>query len=266
MSKSEHLLTQINEGIMHLTLNRPDRLNAFSPEMMSGLKQAIDKAKQDDAIRVVVLSGAGRAFSAGGDVKTMGQSNPVQAYNHIGKLNELILQMRDLDKPIISAVHGFAAGAGFNLALACDLILAAEGSKFVMSFSQVGLISDGGGSYFLPRLIGLHRAKELFFSAEPIPAEEARHLGLLNQIYPLDTFEENVKEYALKIASGPITTYGFIKKVANHSLTSNLDEILELERIIQSTLITTKDHQEGVQAFIDKRKPNFRQANEDLYS
>lgn len=257
MNSSKHLVRENYDGVMQLTLNRPESLNAFSPEMMTGLKEALTEAKENDAIRVVLLTGAGRAFSAGGDVKTMGTSAPIDAYEHIGILNELILQMRDLEKPIVAAVHGFAAGAGFNLALACDLIVAAEGSKFAMSFSQVGLISDGGGSYFLPRLIGPHRAKELFFSAEPISAEKAQQLGILNHIYPADSFEEEVKNYVLKVASGPITTYGFIKKVTNQAFTSSLDEILEQERIIQSTLVTTADHKEGIAAFVEKRKPHF---------
>lgn len=259
INKAIHLEIKIEAGIMHLTLNRPESLNAFSPEMMTGLKKALQNAREDASIRVIVLSGAGRAFSAGGDVKTMGTSDALETYTHIGKLNELILAMRDLEKPIIAAVHGFAAGAGFNLALACDLILAAEGSKFIMSFSNVGLISDGGGSYFLPRQIGLNRAKELLFNAEPLTAQEAHRLGIVNHIYQLEEFENKVKEFAFKLAEGPITAYGFIKKITNQSLTSSLEEILEQERIIQATLVSTKDHKEGVQAFQEKRIPKFNQ-------
>lgn len=257
VKQDNHLLVNVKEGMMHVTLNRPDSLNAFSPSMITGLKEAIEEAKQDKAIRVVVLSGSGRSFSAGGDVKTMGTAEGIDAYNHIGELNELIIAMRDLEKPIIAAVHGFAAGAGFNLALASDLILAAEGSNFVMSFSQVGLVSDGGGSYFLPRLIGPHLAKELLFTAEPITAEKAYKLGIVNHVYPLDTFEESVFAFASKIANGPTQAYGFIKKITNQSFTSSLDEILEQERITQATLVTTEDHREGVRAFKEKRKPQF---------
>ncbi|MBP1971275.1 2-(1,2-epoxy-1,2-dihydrophenyl)acetyl-CoA isomerase [Virgibacillus natechei] len=255
---TENLLVDINEGIMHLTLNRPDSLNAFSPEMITGLKQAINQAKLEEEIRVVILSGAGRTFSAGGDLKTMGKKEPIEVYEHLGELNELIRSMRDLEKPIIAAVHGFAAGAGFNLALACDMILAAEDSKFVLSFSQVGLISDGGGLFFLPRLIGPYRAKELLFSAEPIKVDEAHKLGIVNHVFPLEEFEEKVSAFAAKIASGPSVAYGFIKKIADQSLVSSLDEILEQERITQATVINTEDHQEGVQAFFEKRKPNFK--------
>lgn len=261
-TKDQHLISKVNEGIMHLTLNRPESLNAFSPDMMTGLKNAIHQAKEDESIRVVVLSGAGRSFSAGGDVKTMGTSGAVETYDHIGRLNELIVAMRDLEKPIIAAVHGFAAGAGFNLALACDMILASEGSKFIMSFSRVGLISDGGGSYFLPRLVGPYRAKELLFRAEPITVEEAHSLGIVNHVYPLNEFEGKIRAFADNIAKGPSKTYGFIKKITNQSLTSSLDEILEQERIIQATLVSTEDHKEGIQAFKEKREPEFRKAIE----
>ncbi|MBB6452452.1 2-(1,2-epoxy-1,2-dihydrophenyl)acetyl-CoA isomerase [Salirhabdus euzebyi] len=257
-TKTEHLLIQKNNGVMSLTLNRPESLNAFSPEMINGLKAAIQDAKSDDTIRVLVLSGAGRSFSAGGDVKTMGESTPMTTYDHIGKLNELVVLMVDLEKPIIAAVHGFAAGAGFNLALACDMVLAAEDSKFVLSFSKVGLISDGGGLYFLPRIIGPYRAKELLFNAEPITAEEAYSLGIVNHIYPLVDFQSKVEQFTAKLANGPSKAFGFIKKIANESLHSSLDEVLELERITQATVVTTEDHKEGVKAFKEKRHPNFK--------
>lgn len=253
-----HVLVNNHNGIMHLTLNRPESLNAFSPEMIRGLRNAIKQAKQDDQIRVVIISGSGRAFCAGGDVKHMGQRDALATYKHLGETNELMLSMKDLDKPIIAAVHGFAAGAGFNLALACDIILAAKDSKFVLSFSKVGLVSDGGGHFFLTRLIGPYRAKELLFSAEPIQVEKAHVLGFVNHIYSTDEFEGKVRDFAEKLAAGPATAYGFIKKIADQSLVSSLDEILEQERITQATLVSTADHQEGIRAFKEKREPNFR--------
>jgi len=256
-SETKHLLVENKGGIMNITLNRPENLNAFSPDMITRLRGAINDAKHDDRIRVVTISGSGRSFSAGGDVKGMGNSNPLETYEHIGHLNDLILSMRDLEKPIIAAVHGYAAGAGFNLAMACDMVLAAEDSKFVLSFSKVGLISDGGGLYFLTRLIGPYRAKELLFSAEPITVEHAHSLGIVNHIYPLDEFPEKVHEFAAKIASGPSKAYGFIKKIADQSLNSTLAEILEQERATQAMLTSTEDHKEGVHAFKEKRHPNF---------
>ncbi|GAB4072807.1 enoyl-CoA hydratase-related protein [Barrientosiimonas marina] len=255
---NDHLLTTTKEGVLYLTLNRPDSLNAFSPDMMTGLKEALTEARHDETVRTIVISGSGRAFSAGGDVKTMGKQPPLDVYDHIGELNELILSIKNLDKPIIAAVHGFAAGAGFNLALACDMILASEETNFILSFSKVGLISDGGGHYFLPKIIGPYRTKELLFSAEPIAAEKAYELGIVNHLYPLDELQENVHDFAVKMASGPVTAYGFMKSLVDQSLNLDLETILEQERITQASVISTDDHEEGVQAFKEKREPNFR--------
>ncbi|HSI67927.1 MAG TPA: enoyl-CoA hydratase-related protein [Planococcus sp. (in: firmicutes)] len=257
-----HLNVNQKGAVLSLQLNRPESLNAFSPEMIEGLIHEVKRAAENPEIGVVLLSGAGRSFSAGGDVKTMGQAGPVETYNHIGKLNELVLAMKALEKPIVSAVHGFAAGAAFNLALAGDIILAAEDSKFVMSFSQVGLISDGGGLYFLPRLIGPYRAKELFFSGEPITAAKAHEWGIVNQLYPLNELEQQAFAYAEKLANGPSKAYGMLKRITDQSLTSGLEEILEQERITQAMMVTTEDHLEGVTAFKEKRKPSFNRKQE----
>ncbi|WP_026695728.1 enoyl-CoA hydratase/isomerase family protein [Peribacillus kribbensis] len=253
----EHLLSELNDRILHLKLNRPESLNAFSPEMITGLKDAVNHASHNPGVRAVILSGSGRSFSAGGDVKTMGTAGPADVYEHIGGLNECILAIRNCEKPVIAAVHGFAAGAGFNLALACDLILAAEDSKFALSFSQVGLISDGGGSYFLPRLLGPHLAKQFFFSGEPIPATRLYELGVVNGLFPLESLEEKVTEHASRLARGPGRAYAMMKKLIDRSFTSSLEEILEQERITQTLMTATEDHQEGVQAFKEKRRPAF---------
>jgi 2-(1,2-epoxy-1,2-dihydrophenyl)acetyl-CoA isomerase len=254
----DHVLVEKLGPVLSLTLNRPESLNAFSPEMILGLKDAIRNAGTDEDVQVIVLSGAGRAFSAGGDVKGMGQAKGVHVYEHIGKLNELILLIKETEKPIIAAVHGFAAGAGANLALACDLIVAAEDSKFALSFSQVGLISDGGGSYLLPRLIGPHLAKQFFFTAESIPAERLYQLGAINFLFPLETLQEETMKFALKLAHGPGKAYGKQKKLVDQSFTSSLGEILEQERLIQTLMVETEDHQEGIAAFKEKRKPIFK--------
>ncbi len=191
-------------------------------------------------------------------LKIWDKRTPLGTYEHIGRLNELVLAMQNLEKPIIAAVHGYAAGAGFNLALASDIILATEDSQFILSFSKVGLISDGGGLSFLPRLIGPYLAKELFFNAEPITVEKAKSLGIVNQVYSINEFKDKVQEFASKLANGPNVFYGFIKKIVNLSLTSTLEEILDQERITQATMIGTEDHKEGVQAFKEKRVPQFK--------
>lgn len=256
--ENTHLLVEKLGPVLTLTLNRPESLNAFSSEMVLGLTNALGQAKNDADVQVIVLSGAGRSFSAGGDVKTMGQSDGNQVYEHIGKLNELILQMKDLEKPIIAAVHGFAAGAGFNLALACDIIVAAEDSKFALSFSKVGLVSDGGGSYFLPKLIGPHLAKQFFFSGEPIPAKRLYQLGVINSLYSLERLQEETTKLALSLAQGAGKAYGKQKKLIDQSFNRSLEEILEEERLTQVLMVQTDDHKEGVAAFKEKRKPVYK--------
>lgn len=257
-SKTNDVLVEINGDVMQLTLNRPDSLNAFSPEMLEGLSKAIKQANEDVGIKAILFKGSGRAFCAGGDVKQMGTRDSITTYDHLGKTNDLVMAMHHSKKPIIAAVHGFAAGAGFNLAMAADIILAEEDTKFILSFSKVGLMSDGGGSYFMTRLVGPNRAKELLFNAEPLTSQEAYALNIVNHVYEKDKFKEEVKAFTDKIATGPSNAYEFIKKTVNQSLHSNLEDILEAERISQATLVMTEDHQEGIQAFKEKRNPSFR--------
>ncbi|PEL13252.1 enoyl-CoA hydratase/isomerase family protein [Bacillus sp. AFS017336] len=254
---NQHLLVEVKDRILTLTLNRPESLNSFSHEMLNGIVEALNQARNNPEIKVIVLSGAGRSFSAGGDVKTMGQVSPNDVYEHIGVLNTVIKSIRELEKPVIASVHGFAAGAGFNLALACDLLIAANDSKFALSFSQVGLISDGGGSYFLPRLIGPYLAKQFFFTAEPVSAERMYQLGVANSLVPVENLAEETMKFANKIAAGPGKATGMMKKLIDQSFTSTLDEMLELERITQPLMVATEDHQEGVTAFKEKRKAIF---------
>jgi 2-(1,2-epoxy-1,2-dihydrophenyl)acetyl-CoA isomerase len=256
--KDNDLLVEKLGPVLSLTLNRPETLNAFSSDMILGLKAALHEAKNDLDVQVIVLSGSGRAFSAGGDVKTMGQADGNQTYEHIGKLNELILLMKDIEKPIIASVHGFAAGAGFNLALACDMIVAAEDSKFALSFSKVGLVSDGGGSYFLAKLIGPHLAKQFFFSAEPIPAKRLYQLGVINALFSLERLQEETTKIALNLAQGPGKAFGKQKKLIDHSFNATLEEILEEERLTQVLMVQTEDHKEGVAAFKEKRNPIYK--------
>ncbi|AXI32743.1 enoyl-CoA hydratase [Priestia megaterium] len=252
------LVVEKRGTILSLTLNRPDRLNAFSEEMIAKLTAEIKQAQSDESIKVVILNGAGRSFSAGGDVKTMGQASGVDVYEHIGRLNECILAMQNLEKPIISAVHGFAAGAAFNLALASDFIIASEESRFVLSFSQVGLISDGGGLYFLTKVVGPHRAKELLFLGEPMDADTAYKAGFLNRVVPLNQLKDEVTSFASRLSQGPTKAYGKMKKIVNDSFHLTLEQVLEQERLTQVLMVETRDHQEGISAFKEKRKPLFQ--------
>ncbi|OIK14497.1 enoyl-CoA hydratase [Bacillus sp. MUM 13] len=256
--ENEDILVNIKDGVMHVTLNRPESLNSFSPDMISGLSKAISDAQESTEVKVMIISGAGRSFSAGGDVKTMGQATALETYEHIGKLNQCIASLQNSKVPIIAAVHGYAAGAGFNLALACDLIIAEEGSKFAMSFSQVGLVSDGGGSYFLPRLTGPYLAKKLFFSGEPIEAQKLYELGILHSVVPARQLKEDAENLAIKLAQGPGIAYAKMKQLIHQSYTSSLEEMLEQERMTQTLMIATEDHLEGICAFKEKRKPVFK--------
>jgi 2-(1,2-epoxy-1,2-dihydrophenyl)acetyl-CoA isomerase len=257
-SEDAHLLIQEEGSVLVLTLNRPESLNAFSHSMIQGLTDTFRSARTREDVRAVVLLGAGRAFSAGGDVKTMGAGSPFEAYDHIGGLNDCILAMRDLEKPIIAGVHGFAAGAGFNLAMACDLIVASEETRFILSFAKVGLISDGGGSYFLPRIVSPQIAKELFFLAEPISAARAYELGIVNRVVPVDQMHSETYELAFRLANGPIRAYGAMKRMIDEAPTRTLAQTLQAERTIQAAMVTTADHKEGVLAFKEKRIPNFQ--------
>ncbi|MBN8193177.1 enoyl-CoA hydratase [Bacillus sp. NTK074B] len=257
MNTMQSLLVEKNDRVLNVTLNRPDSLNSFDENMLTGLIEALEEAGGNQEIRAIVIRGAGRSFSAGGDVKTMGSATSAQVYEHIGILNSCIKAIKTIEKPVIAAVHGFAAGAGFNLALASDLIIASENSQFALSFSKVGLISDGGGSYFLPRLIGPHLAKEFFFTGEPVSARRMYELGVINRLVPADSLEEKTNELASALATGPSKAYGMMKKMIDRSFTTTLDEILEQERITQTLMITTEDHAEGVSAFKEKRTPSF---------
>ncbi|UOR13945.1 enoyl-CoA hydratase/isomerase family protein [Halobacillus amylolyticus] len=254
---NDHLSVSLNGPVLSCVLNRPDSLNAFSDQMITGLQEALSEAEHNAEVKVVVLSGAGRSFSAGGDVKNMGKATANDLYEHVGELNKLILMIKDLAKPVVAVVHGYAAGAGFNLALACDQIIAAEESKFVLSFAQVGLVSDGGGHYFLAKILGPYRAKELLFRAEPIPVETAVEWGLVNRVMPLTDLEEGAMNYALELAKGPVQALGMMKKLVDQADQSDLATILEQERLTQTMMAQTDDHKEGIQAFKDKRKPVF---------
>ncbi|MFT9847620.1 enoyl-CoA hydratase/isomerase family protein [Aneurinibacillus sp. REN35] len=248
---------EIEQGVMSVVLQRPEALNAYSEEMLDGLVQAMEEAARNTEVKVVIVSGAGRAFCAGGDVKSMGDFTPLTIHEFVGKLNYLVRSMSQLEKPIIAAVHGYAAGAGICLALACDLIISAEDTKFSAGFAQIGLVADGGGMFFLPRSLGTYRAKEMLFTGKVLSAAKAQEWGIVNEIYPSDQLMEEAKNLALRLTHGPSRTYAMVKKLANQALTADLEAMLEMERNAQTVMASTADHKEGVQAFKEKRKPEF---------
>lgn len=252
----KHVITEISNNILTITLNRPESLNAFSAEMLLGITDALKDAQNDPDVRTIIIKGSGKAFCAGGDINSM-NGGTLATYDFVGILNECILTIKDTEKPIIAVVHGYAAGAGTSLALATDLIIAEEGSKFAFSYSQVGLSSDGGGSYFITNLLGPYLAKQFYFNAEPIPVERLSQFGIINDIVPAEKLEETVMNVATKLANGPSRAYGIQKKLINQALTASLEEVLEQERVSISVMALTEDHREGVTAFKEKRKPKF---------
>lgn len=254
------LLVSAADGITRLTLNRPDKLNALTRAMMRDLQAALEEAARSSECRVIVLTGAGRAFSAGQDladgVYVKGGPQPDLGLV-LDQYNPVVRLIRTLPKPVIAAVNGIAAGAGASLALACDLVFAARSASFMQAFARIGLIPDCGSTWLLPRLIGDARARGLAMLAEPINAEKAEAWGLIWKAVDNDKLGDEVDAAAGRFASGP--TYGFAlqKRAFEGSAHNTLDAQLDLERALQSRAGASPDYAEGVEAFLGKRKPNF---------
>ncbi len=246
------------DGVLTLTLNRPDALNAFTVEMKEGLLAAVKDAARDRDVRVVVLTGAGRAFSAGQDLKE--RQGPDA--NDLGtelrtRYNPIILAMRRLEKPIIGAINGVAAGAGMSLALACDIVIASDRATFMQAFTRVGLVPDTGSTWFLSRLAGYARAAEMMFSAEPVDAATAERIGLVNRVVPADELAAVANSMAVKLASSAPLALALTKRALNRALDSSLEEALEFEAQLQSVAGRSSDHREGTAAFVEKRPAKF---------
>ncbi len=256
------ILLQIADGVAIITLNRPDVLNAFNGDMRRELTSAFSAIETDDAARAVVLAANGRGFCAGQDLRERlgayeGGQAPVLGETLRQEYNPLILAMRRLPKPIVGAINGVAAGAGCSLALACDLRIASDQASFLQAFMRIGLVPDSGSSFFLPRLIGMARAAEMMFLAEPVPAPRALELGLVNQVVPPDQLDSAAHALALKLAQLPTKAIAQAKRQLNLALSSPLEAVLEEEANGQAMASQTHDHQEGVKAFLEKRPPTF---------
>lgn len=248
----------VSDAVLTLTLDRPDALNAFDRRMKEELLEAFRRAGRDHAVRVVILTGAGRAFSAGQDLKErMGADVPDLGTELRERYNPLILAMRRLDKPIIGAINGVAAGAGCSIALACDMRICAEGASFIEVFGRVGLIPDTGSTWFLPRLVGAARAAEMIFTTEPLDAEVAERLGLVNRVVPAGRLMEEARALALRLAAAAPLALALAKRALNHSLETDLVSALEYEAQLQTVAGRSADHAEGVAAFVEKRPARF---------
>ncbi|MGE0660157.1 MAG: enoyl-CoA hydratase-related protein [Reyranellaceae bacterium] len=257
----ETLKLEIADGLASVTLNRPDRLNAFNRQLLIDLKDAWAKIAGDDAVRAVLLTGAGRGFCAGADLAAAAQEQSAGPRD-AGKIleefyNPMILKMRGLGKPIVAAVNGPAAGAGMSLALACDIVIAARSASFLQAFARIGLMPDAGSTWLLPRLVGDARARALAMLAPQIGAEEALKLGLVWQVVDDAALMGEARKVALALAEGPSLSYAGIKRAIGAAWGNDLSQGLQLEREVQSQLSRSDDFEEGVAAFLGKRKANF---------
>jgi 2-(1,2-epoxy-1,2-dihydrophenyl)acetyl-CoA isomerase len=258
------LLESISDGVAVLTMNRPDRLNALSRPMLAALLEALPRLAQDPDVGVVVLTGAGRGFCAGGDVKAMAEGTEGGG----GTLEERAQALRaametsrwlhEMPKPTIAMVRGAAAGAGLSLALACDLRIAAASARFATAFARVGYSGDFGGSYFLSKLVGTGKARELYYTADIIDATQALALGIANRVVPDEALEKETMALATRLARGPRVAYRYMKRNFNAAEAGSLAECLDLEAWHHARTGLTDDHREAARAFVDKREPVFR--------
>ena len=242
-----------------ITLNRPDVFNSFNRQMSLELQQQLDHAAADEGVRCIVLTGAGKAFCAGQDLKevTTPELNPGFRAILEEHYNPIIQRIRTIEKPIVAAVNGVAAGAGANIALACDIVLASETAAFIQAFSKIGLVPDSGGTFFLPRLIGFQRAMALCMLGDKVSATEAQQMGMIYKVWAADVFSAEVSKMAETLAQMPTKALGLTKRLMNKSLTHDLNEQLQMEGVLQIEAAQTNDYAEGVTAFVEKRKPLF---------
>jgi 2-(1,2-epoxy-1,2-dihydrophenyl)acetyl-CoA isomerase len=250
-----------DDGIATLTLDRPDKRNAVMPADWRGLEDALDEGAADPNVRAFVVTGAGDAFCAGGDLKTMGERlehSSVRRSRELLRMTRAIQRFRETPKPILAAVNGPAIGAGCVIALACDVRLATASAVFSVPFLRVGMQPDFGGAYFLPRLLGTARTFELLWTGDSLTAEEAQRIGLVNRVYPDAEFAASVADFARKVAKNPAGALAMSKLTVYHGAEQTLRDLLDIEALAQTVLSKSEDAREGVRAFVEKRKPAFR--------
>jgi 2-(1,2-epoxy-1,2-dihydrophenyl)acetyl-CoA isomerase len=276
---TEHrdLIAERRDGVLYLTMNRPDKLNALSDQMIAGLLEELGRAAHDREVGAVVLTGAGRGFCAGGDIGRMrdrneaggaaaassanssaGEQGIQTRISSLRRSEEVSLLLHEMPKVTIGAINGPAAGAGLSIALACDLRIASDAARFGTAFARVGFSGDFGGTYLLTQLIGTAKARELYFTAEVLGAEEALKLGMVNRVVPAASLTEEVNAFAKRIAAGPVVAYSYMKAHLNLALKSDLRTILDRESYGQTLTGLTEDHKEAVKAFLEKREAKFQ--------
>jgi 2-(1,2-epoxy-1,2-dihydrophenyl)acetyl-CoA isomerase len=261
VSSQPVLLDRLEGGVRTLTLNRPERLNAFNAALIEGLSRALKRAAADKECRAVLITGAGRGFCAGADLANRafapGETRPDLGQALEQGLNPIIRAIRNLPKPVVCAVNGPAAGAGANIALACDIVLAAKSAQFLQAFARIGLIPDAGGTFVLPRLVGDARARALMMLAEPVGAEQAQAIGMIYRAVDDEDLMGEARTIAERLAAGPTQALGLMKRALAASPTNTLDAQLDLERDLQREAGRSDDYVEGVRAFLDKRPVAF---------
>jgi 2-(1,2-epoxy-1,2-dihydrophenyl)acetyl-CoA isomerase len=256
----QHINYEVKDGLASITMNRPEVYNALNQLIKEELLQAFTEAEQDTQVRVVVLSGSDKAFSSGQDLKSAQVEMQGKTYSETVRsyYNPLIMKMKGMPKPIIAKVRGVAAGAGCSLALACDVLVAAESATFTELFVGIGLVMDSGSTYFLPRMVGSLKAFELATLGTRLNATEAHELGLVNKVVPDTSLDESVMSYVQQYRHAPTRTVGLIKQMLLQSANMSLADTLELEAKVQDEAAATADHQEGIRAFMEKRRPVFQ--------
>ncbi|MEZ5058884.1 MAG: enoyl-CoA hydratase-related protein [Saprospiraceae bacterium] len=247
------------EAVAKITLNRPEVYNSFNRPMALELQEVLRKCEKDDSIRAIYITGNGKAFCAGQDLQEVVDPNGPDLTTILREhYNPIVLQIRSIEKPIVCAVNGVAAGAGANIALACDITIANEHASFIQAFSKIGLIPDSGGTFFLPRLIGMQKAVALSMLGEKVSAEDAEKMGMIYKVASAETFEEESWKIVATLSKMPTKGLGYTKRAFNLSLTKSLEEQLQVEDELQTASGETYDYKEGVQAFLEKRKPEFK--------
>ncbi len=258
----QHIDISEDSNIVKITLNRPEKLNAFVGHMRRDLAEALEEAGSDHNVRVVVITGAGRAFCAGGDVGFMAElierKDTEEFSRLLGSARRIITAIRQMTKPVVASVNGPAFGAGFNLVLACDLRIASTAATFSQSFAKVGLHPDWGGTYFLPRMVTTNKACEMFFLGEAIDAEEALHLGILNRVVPPEELESATRQLAERLRDAPPLAVAAAKQAVYMSQAAELEEMLRYENEAQLRCFGSHDGREGLRAWIEKRLPKFK--------
>jgi 2-(1,2-epoxy-1,2-dihydrophenyl)acetyl-CoA isomerase len=255
----DSILFEVQNGIATITLNRPDKLNSFNRQMALLLQEKLEICQNDASIRAVYLTGAGKGFCAGQDLAEVVDPNGPGMQRILSEhFNPLVTKIRKLDKPILAAVNGVAAGAGANIALCCDIVVATESASFIQAFSKIGLIPDSGGTHTLPRLIGWQKASALMMLGDKVSATEAERMGMIYKVFPNEIFEEEAKKMIATLAQMPTKALAFTKQALNMSYTTTFVEQLQDEDVLQQKAASTNDFKEGVQAFMEKRTPNYK--------